>query len=102
MRELENVIERAVTLCEGETIRLRDLPGELTEGAAASVPEGVAGPGAGGPAPARGEEPTLRELEQRYILSLLERYGGERGRVAKVLGINPSTLYRKLKSFETP
>ncbi|MCB0219775.1 MAG: sigma 54-interacting transcriptional regulator [Chrysiogenetes bacterium] len=104
VRELENVIERAVTLCEGPAIRLRDLPEALHKNAGAQLPEIPAaspGDGAGGAAPKRGEELPLRDLEKRYILGLMDRYDGERGRVAELLGINPSTLYRKLKSYES-
>jgi DNA-binding NtrC family response regulator len=54
----------------------------------------------------RGEEqidsdlPTLAELEQRYILKVLERFNQNRERTADTLGINKSTLWRKLQNYK--
>jgi DNA-binding NtrC family response regulator len=45
------------------------------------------------------ENMTLEELERRYIAILLERYGGHRAKVAKVLGISERNLYRKLRAY---
>ena len=44
-------------------------------------------------------EVSLAELEQHYILKLMEKHEGHRGRVSKILGMDPKTLYRKLKKY---
>lgn len=46
------------------------------------------------------QEWTLRRLERAYILHLLARHDGHRGRTAESLGIDRRTLYRKLKEYE--
>ena len=51
------------------------------------------------PAPA-GSALTLAELEQQHVTSMLEESGGDRRRAAELLGIDLSTLYRKLKRWE--
>ena len=88
VRELENVIERAVILQEGEIIAPGDLPekvvGEHLGGGAAAVTEsGI----------------TLEELERRYMIQVLDDTNWHKKKAAEILGINPSTLYRKIKSF---
>ncbi len=42
---------------------------------------------------------TLEELEQRYLLQTLEETGWKKKNAAEILGINPSTLYRKLQRY---
>jgi len=85
LRELENVIERALVLCENGVVTLADLPPALQFA-----------PGAG-PAIAHG---TLKErvsaFERLTILQAIEMAGGDRRRAAGLLGIGLSTLYRKL------
>ncbi len=80
LRELRNVIERAVILAPGSTIELADLPEEL--GAAA------------GPAIAVGAHVTLDELEAEHIRRVL-RTTRNLEEAARTLGIDPATLYRK-------
>ncbi|MHC4914173.1 MAG: sigma-54 interaction domain-containing protein [Planctomycetota bacterium] len=82
VRELESVLEHAFVLCPGRKIRREHLPEKL-RGAAA---------GAGGP-----EGDTLAELEAWAIAGALERCGGRKGEAAAQLGIDPSTLWRKLR-----
>lgn len=102
MRELLNAVEHAATL-GGETIGLQDLPARIR---AWRPPTGPAGP-APGPLlalepPAPGAEPILplAELERRHVLRTLAELGGDRRRAAEALGIDLSTLYRKLKRWE--
>jgi DNA-binding NtrC family response regulator len=45
--------------------------------------------------------PTLDVIEQAYITWVLQSEGGNKTRAAEVLGIDPSTLYRKLSKYET-
>lgn len=87
VRELENILEQAYVMCRGAWIELRHLPPELRQ--TAGMPEDAPG------------GLSLREMERRMILAALERHGGNRSRAARELGIDPSTLYRKLKSFQS-
>lgn len=47
-----------------------------------------------------GDLPRLEELERRYILKVLANFHGNREHTAEILGINKSTLYRKLQSYK--
>lgn len=88
VRELESVIQRGLVLATGETITLADLPADLRP-----VPVtlgGVPWPG----------EATLEEIERFWIQHVLARCGGNRSQAARQLGIDPSTLWRKLKGTE--
>jgi formate hydrogenlyase transcriptional activator len=84
IRELRNVLERGVITSAGDTLRLQ-LP---------KVPEGKdAGPS------------TLAEAERRMILATLEQTGGRvkgAGGAAEILGINPSTLYSRMRKAGIP
>jgi two-component system response regulator HydG len=88
VRELENVIERAVILCEGNELRLGDLPEKV-----------VAGPARRGSLIIDTPTMTLEELEREYILKVLHYTAWQKKRASEVLGINPSTLYRKLIGY---
>lgn len=83
VRELENIIEQAFVLCRNGIIDLTHLPPELR-------PE-VLRSGPGGPM-------TLHSMEAYLIEAALQRHGGNQTKAARELGINPSTLYRKLKA----
>jgi PAS domain S-box-containing protein len=86
IRELENAVEHAFVLCRQDQIQASELPPSL---------EGMP-PGA-----MSGNSPTpsgnLRSQERVMIQAALERHGGNRTAAAKELGINPSTLWRKLQ-----
>ncbi|MEK7314777.1 MAG: sigma-54 dependent transcriptional regulator [Candidatus Eisenbacteria bacterium] len=86
-RELANVVERALILCEGDRL----LPDSLPIGIRRSTPETTTVNG--------GRRPTLEEAERRYILQILDECGGHRQKAATVLGISERNLYRKLKQF---
>ncbi|HJW15240.1 MAG TPA: sigma-54 dependent transcriptional regulator, partial [Thermoanaerobaculia bacterium] len=86
-RELANVVERALILCEGDRL----LPENLPIGIRRSAPEATHVNG--------GQRPTLEEAERRYILQVLEECGGHRQKAATILGISERNLYRKLKQF---
>jgi len=87
VRELENILERAVAICQGETIQASDLPPDLTEVALYSYrrPEG--------------KLLNLEELEQEYIRHILELTGGVRSQTAQILGIDRASLWRKMKKY---
>ncbi len=86
VRELENAMERAVALAQSTRVELEDLPEEVRLAFAKPVvrPETVQ---------------QLSEVEEEYILAVLEFNGGNRTRAAKQLGIGAATLYRKLKKY---
>jgi PAS domain S-box-containing protein len=86
VRELENIIEQAFVLCRGGWIELHHLPPELR-------PAALGADRAGGPM-------SLRAMERHLIEAALQRHGGNHARAARELGINPSTLYRKLKALK--
>jgi PAS domain S-box-containing protein len=86
VRELENIVEQAFVLCRGGIIELHHLPPELR-------------PAAAGPTDAVGPM-SLQAMEKLMITEILRRYQGDRRRASRDLGINPSTLYRKIKSLE--
>ncbi|MFA9460410.1 sigma-54 interaction domain-containing protein [Thiohalorhabdus sp. Cl-TMA] len=97
IRELRNILRRAVALCGQGTIQVADLgldhaPQARSRGAAAPQPATSV--------PENGEEPlSLRDLEVRSIQELLSRYDGQRKPVAEALGVSERTLYRKLKRY---
>lgn len=85
VRELSNVVERAVLLCDGETIHPVDLPQEL-----------------------RGDPPVeddwrldsaVRAFERQHIAAVLATSGGNREAAAQLLGISPATLYRHIEKL---
>jgi len=84
VRELENIIEQAFVLCRGGMIEVPHLPPELR-------PAGSAAKDAFGPV-------SLRSMEKHLLTETLQRHQGNRKLAALELGINPSTLYRKIKA----
>ena len=97
VRELENAIERAVMMAEGDTIAPRDLPHEVVESLAGASAAGHRDGGVNWEAlPGRGDVPTLDEVELAYIQEVLRRCKGNRTKAAKMLGITPVTIWRKL------
>ena len=89
VRELENALERAATLTKGEVIGVQALPARVTERREPSLV-------ADRPA----ANPTLDVVERAYIQWVLQREGGNKTRAAEALGIDPSTLYRKLARYD--
>lgn len=92
VRELTNLMERAVTFCRGDTIELGDLPERLNSVRADSAEGGE------GLSVWNDDEPlpTLAEVESRYIHWVLKRLDGNKRQAARVLGIGRRTLYRRL------
>ena len=95
VRELENVIEYALALGNGEELGVEDLPLELSESRAQSSSEDI-----------RqlleaymNDAVPLAEIEKRYILSVLQQFGGNQVRAAAALGIDRSKLYRRLRQY---
>ncbi|MBL8983170.1 MAG: sigma-54-dependent Fis family transcriptional regulator [Gemmatimonadetes bacterium] len=88
VRELENALERAVILCPGEEIDASHLPEKLTSRSPDRLVEQRETP-----------NPTLDAIERAYIMWILQSEGGNKTRAAETLGIDPSTLHRKLQRF---
>jgi len=91
VRELENAIERAVTLAEGGEISHLDLPPTFREKQVPMLGEGDAFP--------YSETMTLSQLEAEHIRRVLVHVAGNTTKAAKVLGISRSTLWRKMREY---
>jgi len=89
VRELENALERAVILSDGEMIDVGALPERITERRAEPLVTSQV----------TAANPTLDVIERAYIMWVLQSEGGNKSRTAEVLGIDPSTLYRKLSRY---
>jgi len=88
VRELENALERAWILTSGTKIEVSALPERVTSPAPTRLLDDRAAP-----------NPTLEAIERAYILWVLNAEGGNKTRAAESLGIDPSTLHRKLSRF---
>ncbi|MEO5330247.1 MAG: sigma-54 dependent transcriptional regulator [Magnetococcus sp. THC-1_WYH] len=87
IRELENIIERGLALCNHDVITPQHLPNELRIHAIKTFRN-------------RGDRtPTLEELETDYIRWVLDETGGNQTRAAEILGIDRVSLWRKLKKL---
>jgi two-component system response regulator HydG len=89
VRELENAVERAVALGSGPILHVGDLPSNLQYAQPERFPE------------QQGELVPLEELERRAIFNALRETSGDKLAAARLLGIGKTTLYRKLKQYET-
>ncbi len=88
VRELENALERAAILAKGDSIPLSALPERVVEPKSDPLVSDAAQ-----------SNPTLDTIERAYIMWVLENEGGNKARTAEVLGIDSSTLYRKLSRY---
>jgi len=88
VRELENIIEHAFVLCGGNRIDLNCLPKELTEGQEEMSSS-----------PPLKEEAPFRKAEAEIIARTLKKYGGNRAKTARELGIERTTLWRKIRKY---
>jgi DNA-binding NtrC family response regulator len=86
VRELRNMVERLAVMAAGDEITAEEVAFHLPN-----------------PAPdVEGGLPPLDEVERRHILKVLKHVGGNRTQAAKVLGVDPKTLYNKLKAYSPP
>jgi len=96
-------LERAVILSNNGRITLSELPPEVTRPATAMPMATSVSPSVGNidsaAVPAAGSG-SLREVERQQILAALEQTGWHRGKTAEILGISPSTLYRRLRDYD--
>ena len=86
VRELSNVIERACILCDGDQLDVSHLPAELQ--AASELPMAL--------------RDAVEEFERRHIAWVLRAAGGNRERAARMLEVDPATLYRRLAKYQLP
>jgi DNA-binding NtrC family response regulator len=88
VRELENVMERVLILDDSGVIEPEDLPDNIRYGHQQRGSLVIDSP-----------TMTLEELEREYILKVLQHTSGQKKRASEILGINASTLYRKLIAY---
>jgi Nif-specific regulatory protein len=97
VRELKNVVERAVVLCRGQEIGVEDLlltklatPGDTTEALAPAIPVAVE----------KFQLLSLDDVERRHIFETLRHTGWNKSKTAHILGIERSTLDRKIRRYQ--
>jgi len=89
VRELENIMERAVALSKGPTITVQDLPPDLQQRRILLKRDKITQ-----------EYLTLEENEREYIAWILEQTGHNKTRAAEILGIDRVSLWRKLRRYD--
>ena len=89
VRELENVMERAVIFCKNDFITLKDLPETFSQ-ASSTIDFSKLG----------SLEVAIRRFEKEYILKALESNNNDKEKTSELLQVGLSTLYRKLKELE--
>ncbi|MBF0164203.1 MAG: sigma-54-dependent Fis family transcriptional regulator [Magnetococcales bacterium] len=90
IRELENIILRAVAFAPGDQVEVSDLPSFLEE----STPAGMFS------TPKDGDYPSLEQMERDYILWVCKQLNGNQGEAARVLGMDRVSLWRRLKKIQ--
>jgi two-component system response regulator AtoC len=92
VRELRNIIERIMALHNAEEISTDYLPAEITmqKGRAPVIKKSLE----------KGEFLSLEELEAQYIEEVLKHTGGNKSKAAQILGIHPTSLFRKIKKLK--
>jgi DNA-binding NtrC family response regulator len=89
VRELENTIERAILLNRTDSLDVQDFPEKLTKAEPVTLVKESAP-----------ETPTLEFIEKAYIQYVMSQTHGKKSEAAKLLGIDSSTLYRKLERYQ--
>ena len=95
VRELQNTIERTVILCRNELVRASDI--QLS-----SLGSRASAPAAARSEPGEFRELSMADVEQEHILATLEHTGWNKSKASQILGIERSTLDRKLKRYHVP
>jgi len=106
VRQLRNCLERALLLSNNGLITPNELPPEVLRGTNPTsfypaVSPTLAVSSAPGPIDSGGlsQPSSLRDMEKQQIINALEQTGWHRGKAAEMLGISPSTLYRRLRDY---
>ncbi|MGI8811168.1 MAG: sigma-54-dependent transcriptional regulator [Pyrinomonadaceae bacterium] len=102
VRQLRNCLERAALLCDNGRITVKELPPEVvTRAERTTVSVNYSGAPANGVSSFQNSPSSnLRDLERQQIITALEKTGWHRGKTAELLGISPSTLYRRLREYD--
>ncbi len=82
VRELENIIERAVLLCDGEYIILKDLPPHACGDLPTRYPDDL--------------KASVHNFERQHIIAILRKVNNDKNKAAQILNIGLSSLYRKI------
>ncbi|MCF8055141.1 MAG: sigma-54 dependent transcriptional regulator [Desulfocapsa sp.] len=90
-RELENIIERSLALCDGSEILPHHLPADLSKNVHFHIPAIQT---------SSSTRQNLEENEREYILSILKSVNGNKTQAAKIIGIDRVSLWRKLKKYK--
>jgi len=88
VRELEHMLERAILFAKGKRVSATDFPEKLRQNAPVPVAHDE-----------RAATPTLETIEKAYIAWVLQQTGGQKAKAASILGIDSSTLYRKIDRY---
>jgi DNA-binding NtrC family response regulator len=88
VRELEHMLERAILFAKGKRVSAADFPEKLRQNAPVPVAHDE-----------RAATPTLETIEKAYIAWVLQQTGGQKAKAASILGIDSSTLYRKIDRY---
>jgi two-component system response regulator AtoC len=96
VREMENVVDRALILADEGVVSCADLPAQLLKGAIAALPPAAAPEFSGD-----GLREQVRRFESALIARVIGEADGDRRLAAQRLGIGLSSLYRKLEEFES-
>ncbi len=88
VRELIHAVQQSMVLSDREVIEPEDLPAVVTLGGVDNS--------------AASETPSLREVQRRYVLSVMESVGGNRAQAAKILDVSERNLYRLLRRYARP
>lgn len=89
VRELENVIERAILLKRSGKLEPSDLPERVSKQVESSIVAEV-----------QPANPTLESIEKAYIHYIMSQTDGKKTEAARILGIDTSTLYRKIQRYD--
>jgi DNA-binding NtrC family response regulator len=87
IRELENIVQRILVHCDGETVEPHHLLADLGDSATVVARE------------SRQDWPSLNDHEKQYILEVLDEVEGNKSLAAKILGIDRVSLWRKIKRY---
>jgi len=87
VRELENAIERAVIMCEGNALKKEHLPQRFVQ-----VKQSIGRD--------KKDLVTLAEMEKQYIIEVLKSTKGNKSEASRILGINRASLWRKVKEMD--
>ncbi|MBM2846369.1 MAG: NtrC family response regulator [Bacteroidetes bacterium] len=91
VRELSNIIERAVIFCKGEFVAMSDLPEFFRGSSRVDFPDDN-----------KSLQQAMNELEKTYIERVLRKHNFDKEQTAAILGISLPTLYRRIKELGIP